>query len=129
MSLELTLLIWSVALPGFYIGAQAMLYRAQHGVSFPATGRDNEPAPNVWNQRAQKALRNLLETYGVFVALAAATEIAGRSDLLTQWGALLYVFGRAAYLPLYLFAVPYLRSLVWGVAALGLVSMFVGVAF
>jgi uncharacterized MAPEG superfamily protein len=129
MSVELTLLVWSTTLFGGYIGLQSTLYRLQYGVRFANSARDEEGPPNVWNARAEKALRNLIETYGVFVALAVATELSGRSDGLTQWGAQLYFWARWAYLPLYLAGVQYLRSLVWLLAATGLMLMFFGVAF
>ena len=129
MSIELTLLVWSTALFGLYVGAQATLYRMQHGVIHAATARDNDTPPSVMSGRAERALRNLIETYGVFVALAVAIEISGRSDALTVWGAQLYFWARIAYLPLYLFGVQYIRSLVWSVSALGLLLMFVGVLF
>ncbi|WP_417309477.1 MAPEG family protein [Devosia sp.] len=129
MSIELTLLIWSPVLVGLYVLVQSTLYRLQHGIKFAASGRDGEAPPDAMNSRAEKALRNLLETYAVFVALAVATELSGRSDVLTVWGAQLYFWARIVYLPLYMFAVPYVRSLVWLVSALGLGLMFIGVAF
>lgn len=129
MSVELTLLIWSVTLFGGYLGVQSLLYRAQHGIGFSNGPRDDEAPPNKWLGRSERALRNLIETYGVFVALAVATELSGRSDALTQWGAHLYFWARWVYLPLYLFGVPWLRSLSWTVSALGLFLMFVGVLF
>jgi uncharacterized MAPEG superfamily protein len=129
MSIELTLLVWSTGLFGLYVGAQATLYRMQHGVLHAATARDHDAPPNVMTGRAERALRNLIETYGVFVALAVAIEISGRSDALTVWGAQLYFWARIVYLPLYLFGVQFIRSLVWCVAALGLLLMFVGILF
>lgn len=129
MSIELTLLVWSTALFGLYVGAQATLYRMQHGVLHAATARDSEAPPNVMTGRAERALRNLIETYGVFVALAVAIEISGRSDALTVWGAQLYFWARIVYLPLYLFGVQFVRSFVWCVSALGLMLMFVGILF
>ena len=129
MSIELTLLVWSTGLFGLYVGAQAGLYRLQHGVLHAATARDHDAPPSVMSGRAERALRNLIETYGVFVALAVAIEISGRSDALTVWGAQLYFWARIAYLPLYLFGVVFIRSLVWSVAALGLVLMFLGILF
>ena len=128
MSIELTLLVWSATLFAGYVGVQSILYRLQHGVRFANSARDQEAPPNVWNARAEKALRNLIETYGVFVALAVATELSGRSDGLTQWGAQLYFSARWAYLPLYVLGVQQVRSLVWLVAAAGLMLMFFGVA-
>ena len=129
MSLELTLLVWSTTLFGGYIGVQSLLYRMQHGVMFAVTGRDNETGPTPMSARSERALRNLIESYAVFVALAVAIELSGRSDGLTQWGALFYFWARWVYLPLYVFGVPYVRSLVWTISALGLVLMFFGVAF
>lgn len=129
MSIELTLLVWSTVVFALYLGAQSTLYRVQHGVKFANTARDNEGPPNVLTARAEKALRNFLETYGVFIALAVATELSGRSDALTVWGAQIWFWCRILYLPLYLFGVVNIRSLVWFVSAIGLALMFFGVAF
>ena len=116
MSIELTLLVWSTVLLGTYLTTQATLYRMQKGLIHASTARDNEPPPNALTARGEKALRNFLETYGVFIALAVAVELSGRSDALTQWGA-------------HIFGVIYIRTLVWTVAALGLALMFFGVLF
>jgi len=129
MTIELTMLIWSTTLFGFYVGTQAILYRIQHGVEFAATGRDDEPEPNVWNARAQKALRNLIETYPVFLALIVASIVGDRSGALTQWGSAIYLVARVIYLPLYVSGIKYVRSLVWVVSAIGLLMLFFGVAF
>ena len=128
MTIELTMLIWSTALFGLYVGTQAILYRMQHGVEFAATGRDDEPEPNVWNARAQKALRNLIETYPVFLALIVASIVGDRSGALTHWGGAIYLVARIIYLPLYLSGIKYVRSLVWVVSAIGLLLLFFGVA-
>ncbi len=127
MSVELTLLIWSTVLLGAYVSTQAILYRVQHGFIFSATSRDNEPPPNIWTARGNKALRNFLETYPAFIALAVTIELSGRSEPLTQWGAQIWFWLRWVYLPLYVFGVPYVRSLVWSVAGIGLMLMFLGV--
>jgi uncharacterized MAPEG superfamily protein len=127
MSFELTLVVWSALLFALYIGVQSTLYRMQHGVKFANTARDNEAPPNPMNARAEKALRNFLETYGLFVALALAAAVAGKSNGLTQWGAGLYYGARIVYLPLYLIGIPQLRSLAWVVSLIGLILLFFGV--
>jgi uncharacterized MAPEG superfamily protein len=129
MSVELTLLLWSTVLLGAYLTTQAMLWRFQKGFVYSATARDDEPPANVMTARGQKALRNFLETYGVFIALVVVIEFAGRSDALTQWGAHIWFWCRWVYLPLYVFGVPGLRSLVWFVGACGLALMFFGILF
>jgi uncharacterized MAPEG superfamily protein len=129
VSVELTLLVWSAVLVGAYLGFQSIAYRFDYGIAHGAGPRDNERPPGKWAGRGERALRNLLETYAVFVMLALVTEITGRSDGLTQWGAQLYFWARWVYLPLYVFGVPYVRSYVWLVSGLGLALMFFGVAF
>jgi uncharacterized MAPEG superfamily protein len=129
MSLEITLLVWSAVLAGGYIGVQSVLYWMDYGGSHGAGPRDNDRAPGLWAGRGERALRNFCETYPVFVALAVVVGFGGRADGLTQWGSQLYFWARWVYLPLYIFGVPYMRSLVWLVSALGLALMFFGVAF
>ena len=125
MSLTLTLLAWSAALLGLYIGPQSLLYRAEHGVKFAASARDGEPAPRSAHlQRAEKALRNFLETYPAFIALAVVLELGHRDAMVGLWGIGLYMIARLVYLPLYVLGVPYLRSGVWLVSLVGLGMMF-----
>ena len=129
MTIELALLIWSAVLCGAYLGAQSILFRRDTGLAYVQTAMDEEKPTSVMTQRATRALSNFLETYAVFIALAVATELSGRSDVFTQWGAVVWFVCRWVYLPLYVFGVPNVRSLVWFVSALALGAMFIGVAF
>ncbi|MFD1254015.1 MAPEG family protein [Devosia equisanguinis] len=129
MSVELTLLTWSAALAFAYVMVQSTAYRLDYGIKFAGSQRDNERPPNKWAARGNRALRNFLETYGIFIALAVATELSGRSDSLTQWGAQLWFWARWAYIPGYFIDIPLLRSGIWMVSLIGLVLLFVGVAF
>ena len=129
MSIELTLLAWSLVLFVLYIGVQSSQSMRQYGTSLHVGGRDELPPPDAMHGRARRALANLIETYGLFVALVAVSAIAGRSNTLTVFGAHLYFWARIAYLPLYLFAVPWWRSLVWWLGFMGLILLFVGVLF
>ena len=127
--IELTLLVWSTLVFGLYMGAQSTLYRMQYGIEFANGARDGEAPQNKLTARSDRALRNFLETYGLFIALAVATELSDRSDMLTQWGAIIWFVCRIAYLPLYVAGIPMIRSLVWFISFIGLVLMFIGVAF
>jgi uncharacterized MAPEG superfamily protein len=51
--------------------------------------------------------------------------VTGRSGGVAAEGAWIWLAARIVYLPLYLFGVPRLRSLAFGVSALGLVLMAV----
>ena len=129
MSLEMTLLVWSAVLVGAYVLVQSTFYRFDYGLRHGAGPRDGERAPSVFSGRSERALRNLLETYGVFVALTIAVELTGRSDGFTQWGSQLWFWARWLYLPAYLTGVPFVRSAIWIVSAIGLILMFFGVAW
>jgi uncharacterized MAPEG superfamily protein len=108
---------------------QSTTYRLQYGVFYAGGARDSDGPPTVINGRAERALRNFLETYPAFVALSLAIVLADRSDALTVWGSQLYFWSRWVYLPLYLVGVQFIRSLFWVVSAIGLMLMFFGVAF
>lgn len=129
MTIELTLLIWSAALAFAYLGVQLTLYRLDYGLEHANSQRDHERPPNKWTVRGQRALSNFLETYAVFVGLAAATVLSGRSDALTQSGAVIWFAARWAYLPAYFIDIRQLRSSIWTFSFIGLVMMFAGVAF
>lgn len=129
MTIELTLLIWSTVLAWAYLSTQSTLFRRDVGIPYTQTPMDEEKPTSIMTQRATRAFRNFMETYAVFIALAVATEISGRSDVLTQWGAIIWFVCRWIYLPLYVFGVPNIRSLVWFISALALAAMFIGVAF
>ena len=61
----------------------------------------------------------------MFAAMVLALQLAGKTGSLTEWGSILYFGGRAAYLPLYAFGVPLVRSLVWNVATIGIVLLII----
>jgi uncharacterized MAPEG superfamily protein len=130
MSIELTCLVWSAVLAFAYLGVQSILFRADYGVKYANSQRDQDPPPpGKWNKRGLKALSNFLETYAIFIALAVATELSGRSDNLTQWGAQVWFWARLAYLPAYFIDVKQLRSSIWTISLIGLLLMFLCVAF
>ncbi|MEO6014888.1 MAG: MAPEG family protein [Devosia sp.] len=129
MTVELWLLFLSLPLYGLYLGAQSLFYRMQYGVIYAATARDDEAPAGPILARADKAMRNFLETWPVFIVLALIAHLAAPGDGLILWGAIIYMAGRVVYLPLYLFGVFAIRSLVWNVATIGLALMFFAIAW
>ena len=104
--------------------------------SIPATiemGGDYKAGPRdearvlrgVFAGRADRAFRNLLETFPAFAALAVALVVTGRNGGLGALGAEVWVAMRILYVPLYFIQIPYLRSLVWFVSIFALVAMLV----
>ncbi len=86
--------------------------------------RDTDPDPVVMQARAQRATRNFQENLAPFLALAVLAMLLPESDNGTALlGAQLFFFGRLAYLPLYLVAIPMLRSTAFTVGFVGLILM------
>jgi uncharacterized MAPEG superfamily protein len=130
MSVELWLLLWSIAVYALYLGTQSLIYRWRMGFWYAQTARDELPRPEgALLGRAERALRNFNETYVPFVVLLLVAHLARPGSPLVYWGALTWFAARIAYLPLYLVGVFLLRSLVWCVSAIGLFLMFVGLLF
>jgi uncharacterized MAPEG superfamily protein len=79
----------------------------------------------VFAGRAERAFRNLLETFPVFAALALALVVTGRNGGLGALGAEVWVVARILFVPLYLIQIPFARSLAWFVSMFALVAMLV----
>ena len=124
MTPEFILLALTLILALIQIGAAGMARTAELGGKWNAGPRDGEaPPPGKLAGRLMRAQANLFETLPLFAAVVIMAEVAGKTGDLTVWGAHLYFFGRLIYVPLYAFGVPYVRSLVWLVAAGGLVMV------
>ena len=121
MTFELTMLIWTLLLALLQIFAFAIARTAQYGSKWNAGPRDTPMPPlNPIAARLKRAQANLFETLPLFIAAVLIAHAAGREGNLTTWGVQLYFSGRVIYLPLYVFGVPYVRSLAWVVSLAGL---------
>lgn len=121
MTIELTMLGWSVALGLVYVLVAAALVTAQRGVQWNVGNRDGETPPLTGAAaRASRASHNFLETFAFFAAAVLAVVIAQRTGEHTTLGVQLYFWARVAYLPIYLVGIPYLRTAVWAVSLCGL---------
>ncbi|MDJ0278775.1 MAPEG family protein [Sphingomonas sp. 2R-10] len=124
--IELILLGWSVVLLVVAVMLQGQLATRELGVGWNAGPRDGDRHPKgALAGRAQRALDNFKETYPAFIALALALAVSDRTGGLGATGAMLWFAARIVYHPLYLFGVPYVRSLAWIASMLGLLLMLI----
>lgn len=120
------LLALSVILLLFHIGLQGLLSTLELGSKWNAGPRDGGGEPKGrFAGRAARASRNFQESYPAFVALLFGTVLTGSAS--GWWWALaggwVWFAARVVYIPLYLFGIAYLRSLIWTVSMLGLLVM------
>ena len=124
MTVELKMLAWSVLLGLVQVFVAAGFATQQRGLKWNAGNRDGEPKPLTGiAARATRANHNFLETFVFFAAAVLAVTLANRNSPHTTLGSELYFWARAAYLPIYLIGIPYLRTLVWAVSLWGLLQM------
>ncbi|WP_312706136.1 MAPEG family protein [Stenotrophomonas sp.] len=124
MNAELSLLAWAMLLGFVHIFAASTVVTRERGIKWNASARD---APNVplspLAGRLQRAQANFFETFPFFAAAAIAVVVAGRSTESTVLAAQVYFWARVVYLPLYAMGVPYVRSLVWVVSIVAVLSL------
>ena len=126
MTLELSLLGWTLLLALFQIVLPAMLRNRETGVSYNAGSRDEEGPPvGRLTGRMMRARGNLLETLPIFAAAVLIVHVAGREGTLSHFAVWLYFIARVVYVPLYAAGIPYLRSLVWLGSLIGIVLLLV----
>ncbi|HEY3615576.1 MAG TPA: MAPEG family protein, partial [Candidatus Sulfotelmatobacter sp.] len=91
MSFELAMLAASCALCLVQIIISSHAASFQRGYRWTASSRDAEVPPLTGVPgRLERALRNFLETFPVFVAAVFLVYALGRANTLSEWGAGLY---------------------------------------
>lgn len=127
MPVEIQMLAWGILLGVAQLFLAAALMTRQRGLEWNASARDGDPPPLTGvAARADRAFRNFLETFPFFAAAAVAVTATGSGDTGTALGAQLWFWARVLYVPLYLAGIPYVRSLVWGVALVGMLLVVLG---
>ncbi|MEH6676940.1 MAPEG family protein [Phenylobacterium sp.] len=121
MAVELQLLAAAVVIGLIQLLWGAAAARRQQGLKWAAGPRDEARPIDGVAARLDRALRNFLETFPFFAAAVIVAYLGGKLGDLTLWGSVLYVAGRALYVPLYAAGVPLVRSLAWFAAMIGLI--------
>jgi len=124
MSLELTLLVWSVALTFIQMLVAVSGCALQFGLPRLSGNRENLPPADAWAGRAQRAPHNMLESLVFFAVLVLVTEVTNRNSAITGLGAQLFFWARAVYAIIYVVGIPWVRTAVWAVSVVGLILIF-----
>lgn len=125
MTIELLLLAASVVLGFVYLSAASMAMTKQRGPAWNVSARDGKP-PELTGKAARldRAFQNFKETFPFFVAAIVVHEFVsrttGQTNSLSLIGAHLYFWARVAYLPIYAFGIPVVRTLIWLASVAGI---------
>ncbi len=121
MNTELTVLAWGCLLALVHIFAAVRVKTRQYGTKWNMGARDEElPPPQPIVGRLARAQANYFETFPIMAAAILIVSVAGRTDWLTEVGAITWLAARVVYLPLYAMGIPRVRTLVFLISVLGI---------
>jgi uncharacterized MAPEG superfamily protein len=121
MSVEMTMLALACVLCFVHLFLGAHFVTQERGAAWNTGARDNTPPlEGKLAGRLDRAFNNFRETFPIFIAAVFLITILARHDARTEWGSQLYFWMRVLYLPLYAFGIPFLRTLVWIAATVGI---------
>ena len=117
-----------LALAGFLLLAHIMLAirlkTQQYGTDWNMGARDGELPPlNPVAGRLERARDNFMETLPLAVIGLFGVVLADKANAITAAAGWIWLAARVIYLPLYWTGVPKVRTLVWGVSLLALLTI------
>lgn len=125
MTPELQYLVYGVILLIAHTLVQATFSDLSKGLGWALGPQDEKRDQNVVAARIEQALRNYLETFPAFIALALILSVTGLGNATSALGAAVWFWARIAYIPAYASGVPLIRSVAWFASLFGLAMMIV----
>ena len=124
MTVELSMLVYSVGLLVVVIAVQAVTGILAQGVATQAGARDNLSEPTAFQARTGRVVDNHREGLLIFAPLVLVAAAAGISTEMTILGAQLFFYSRVLHAIIYLAGVPWVRPLAWAAGMVGCVLIF-----
>lgn len=124
MTIELSMLVYSVGLLVILIVIQASAGILAQGAPALAGARDKLGEPSVFQARSKRVVDNHREGLLIFAPLVLVAAAAGVSTDLTVLGAQLFFYSRMLHAIIYLAGIPWIRPIVWAVGLVGCVMIF-----
>jgi uncharacterized MAPEG superfamily protein len=126
-SVELNLLVWSVALCVLQMLIAVITAQGQVGLPPLVGNREGFPELKGVAGRASRGYVNMVANLVLFASLALVVAVTGKSNAMTALGAQLFFWARLAYAIIYLIGIPWARTIAWAISMVGLVLIFIQV--
>ena len=127
MTVELTMLAYSVVLLLVLVLIQANAGVMAQGLTPLANSRDGLPPPSGFHARMKRVVDNHREGLTMFAPLVLIAAQQGISTSTTVLGAQLFFYSRVVHALLYIFGVPMVRPLAWVVGLAGTVMILLAI--
>ena len=125
MTPELTYLLYGTVLLLVHVVVQATMSDLSKGLGWALGNQDEDRDQNIYAHRMQRALKNYLETFPAFIALALLLTLTDAGTSGSAVGAAIWFWARIAYIPCRLSGLPLVRSVSWLTSLAGLILMTV----
>ena len=125
MTPELTILTYAALLQAVQLSLTIVFADAQFGIKYGASARDTPRPLTGLAGRLNRALDNHYAALALFTIAVIVVTLGNQSTPLTINCAWTYLFARIAYVPAYVFGIPYLRSMIWTVSAISTLTMLI----
>lgn len=120
MTIELTMLVYSVILLLGLVVVQAISGVRAQGLMPLANSRDGLPAPTGFHARMLRVVDNHREGITLFAPAVLAASVAGVQTDGTALGAQIFFYSRVAHAGVYMLGLPFIRPLIWAVGIVGI---------
>lgn len=121
MSIEMQVLFCAIALGIVQLLLAMLASVSGRGLPWALGPRDDAwPALGKFGGRLERAWQNFRETFVFFAAAVLMVHALNIADSMSALGAQLYIWGRLLYVPAYVLAIPFTRTLLWGVSFAGI---------
>lgn len=124
VSTELQMLFCAIALGIVQLLIALLASVGTKGLPWGVGPRDDPGAPlGKIAGRLERAYRNFLETFALFAAAVLLAHALDKTNHASVLGAQIYVWARLLYIPAYVFAIPFLRTLIWMASLVGILMV------
>jgi len=123
-STEMQMLFCAIALGIVQLLIALLAKVGARGLPWAAGPRDEPGAPlGKFGGRLDRAYQNFMETFPFFAAAVLLAHALDKSTANSALGAQIYVWTRLLYIPAYVFALPFVRTLIWAASFVGILMV------
>lgn len=127
-SVELQTLFCAILLGVVQLLLSVLASIGGRGMAWAAGARDEGwPALGTFGGRLERAYKNFIETFPFFLGAVLLAHALGKSTHTSVLGAEIYLWARVLYVPAYVIAIPFTRTLVWIVSFVGILMVLAAI--